>query len=303
LESSAQLLTFSPGLYAVDFLAPQSARTDSGLRLPCARIEPLPPAPGQDGRCYVSVMADGGWISQSDQPVFIRAVGNAPGAILTIYKPAGPMPAPEFRIRRLTPDAAAMAVSAPRAVPSAAADGEASLPLMQLVHIQKVGDVQAPAPEWAGNPGSARQVEGFAITSGGDLTSDDFEYQAILGEDWNTPWAKGGAFCGSRGMGLPLLGFRARLIGAAAEAYECRYWASFANKGVIGPVQNGAACEADRAFMEALRVVVRPREHALPKADAMAPQTNAPAPRPLASKPLAAKSLAKQPTKPTRGRK
>jgi hypothetical protein len=203
-------------------------------------------------------MAEGGWMSRADQPVFVRAVGVSAGAVLTIYKASGGMPTPEFRIRRISSD---MTAPGPGGGPGAAppADAEVSLPLGLLVHVQTVGDVKALAPEWAGRPGSGRQVEGFSIAPVGPLGADDFEYQAILGEEWNTPWSRAGAFCGSRGMGLPLLGFRVRLTGAASAQYECRYWGSFANQGLVGPLSDGAACEADRAFLEAMRVVITPR--------------------------------------------
>lgn len=278
LEATAQLLTFAPGLYAVDFIAPHSVSTNAGLHLPCARLEPVP-AGADGGQCFVSIMAASGWLSRNDQPTFIRAVGANAGVILTIYKATGQTAAPELRIRRVQPNATSFAASdsaTPPPVgkvdaPFAAVDG-AALPVAQLVHIQGLGDLQVAAPQWAGRPGSGRQMEGFAILPSMDLGPEDIEYQAILGENWNTPWVRGGAFCGSRNMGIALLGVRIRLVGAAAERFECRYWGCFVNTGVIGPRTEGESCDADRGVMEAVRVVISRRT---PRAsDADPPATN-----------------------------
>jgi hypothetical protein len=266
LEATAQLLNFAPGLYAVDFVAPHAVgATNAGLLLPCARLEPVPPG-ADGGQCFVSIMAENGWLSRGDQPTFIRVVGANAGVMLTIYKATGQTAAPELRIRRVMPTAAPFAAPdtaspppiAPVGAPARPDDG-AALPVTQLVHIHGLGDVQVPAPQWAGRPGSGRQMEGFAILPSAELTPDDMEYQAILGENWNTPWMRAGAFCGSRNMGIALLGVRIRLVGAAAERFECRYWGCFENTGVIGPRAEGEGCEAERGFMEALRIVITRR--------------------------------------------
>jgi hypothetical protein len=264
LEATVQLLTFAPGVYAVDFIAPRSAGTNAGLHLPCARLDPVPGGAG--GRCFVCIMAEGGWLSGNDQPTLIRAVGANAGVVLTIYKASGQTAAPELRIRRVPPNATNFAAPdvappppvAPVVAPAAADEG-AALAVTQTVHVQGLGDLQMTAPQWAGQPGSGRQMEGFAILPTGDLAPEDIEYQAILGENWNTPWVRGGAFCGSRNMGIALMGVRIRLVGAAAERFECRYWGSFMNIGVIGPRTEGEGCDADRAVLEALRVVITRR--------------------------------------------
>jgi len=211
-------------------------------------------------------MAESGWLSHNDQPTFIRAVGANAGVVLTIYKATGQTAAPELRIRRVQPNAtsfvapgaATAAPVAPVVTPLAANDAP-TLPVTQLVHLQGLGDVQVVAPQWAGRPGSGCQMEGFAILPSLGLAPEDIEYQAILGENWNTPWMRGGAFCGSRNTGIALLGVRIRLVGSAAERFECRYWGCFVNSGMIGPRTCGETCEAEHGAMEALRVVITRR--------------------------------------------
>jgi hypothetical protein len=146
-----------------------------------------------------------------------------------------------------------------QAVAHVATEPTAALPVIQLVHLQGLGDLQAAAPQWVGRPGSGRQMEGFAILPSLDLAPEDIEYQAILGEDWSTPWVRGAEFCGSRNMGIALLGVRIRLVGPAAQLFECRYWGCFVNAGVIGPRTEGEVCDADRRVMEAMRVVITRR--------------------------------------------
>jgi hypothetical protein len=101
-----------------------------------------------------------------------------------------------------------------------------------------------------------------------DIATADIEYQAVLGRGWLSPWVSGGEFCGSRGMALPVLGLRVRLRGAAAEAFDCTYAATFVDGAEIGPVAAGEACEAESlAPLESFQILLTPRGHA-----AMAPE-------------------------------
>ncbi len=257
LHATAQLLTFQPGLYSVDFATARSSPTDTGLRLPCVRLESIPPAPANPGRAFVSILAEGGWLSQGSEPSFVRVVGGRAGVMLTIYKAGLDMPAPELRIR-LLPE---IGRRAPPVAPAAQGPAPAAGNFIQMVHVQGRGDVRALAGEWIGQAGSGVPVEGFSLTpaegAGADDPARSLEYQAILGDQWNTPWMRAGQFCGSRGMALPILGVRVRLAGAAAEGHECQCWGSFVGSpNPRGPVRDGEACSADGAFLEALRVAV-----------------------------------------------
>ena len=285
LQATAQYLSFDPGLYAVDFSTPQSSGTDVGLRLPCLRLEPVPPSPLQKGRAFISVLAEGGWIWKGDEPTFVLVVGSQAGIVLTIYRASDGMAVPQVRIRNIGGQAVSpthpmgippakpgtAAAQPPRerppaatpAAPSAGAE-QASLavPLSHLVHVRGVGDVKTTGTDWTGTPGSGAPIEGFAIMPIGMIGPESIEYQAVLGHNWNTPWFSGGEFCGSRGLALELLGFRVRLTGDAAETYECSVWGSFVGKPEVGPVLNGDVCEADGAALEAMRVVISPKRDA-----------------------------------------
>ena len=95
-----------------------------------------------------------------------------------------------------------------RGVPSADAE--------VIAHVQRTGDVPAKIGEWIGRRGSQLWIEGFSLAPRNGVTPADIEYQAVLGRGWMSPWIEGGKFCGSRGMALPLLGFK-----AATERRRC----------------------------------------------------------------------------------
>ena len=77
----------------------------------------------------------------------------------------------------------------------------------------------------------------ISTLSESDLPTEAIEYQAALGLEWDTPWFHPDEFCGSRGMTLPLLGLRIRVLGDAAQTHAVRYWASF-----CGPRRTRAVC-------------------------------------------------------------
>jgi hypothetical protein len=200
---------------------------------------------------------------------------------MTIYRASDGSPPPEIRVRHVQTalhsgaeprvvvagdQPAGAPVPHPGVAPVAAnggADDVADLfPLKVLAHISRVGDLNGAGGLWVGRPGSGQSVEGFTITPGEGIASDDIEYQAILGNNWSTPWFHGDEFCGSRGLMLPLLGFRVRLLGEAAERYECAYSGHFLGGAVAGPVPGGEACEAGEAPLEALMVTIVPRRGA-----------------------------------------
>jgi hypothetical protein len=86
-----------------------------------------------------------------------------------------------------------------------------------------------------------------------------------------SPWIEGGKFCGSRGMALPLLGFKLRLRGDAAKTHECSYSATFVDGSSAGPVTAGETCEAESlSALEAFQVVIRRKAKAAAPAKAPA---------------------------------
>ncbi len=70
------------------------------------------------------------------------------------------------------------------------------------------------------------------------------------------PWIPGGALCGTRGRGLPLIGFAVRVAPQRADHFEVRYQGSFFAGGISELRQNGEPCRATIADdpLEAINV-------------------------------------------------
>jgi hypothetical protein len=125
-----------------------------------------------------------------------------------------------------------------------------------VVHIQTLGDLAGALQTWIGQKGSRLSVEGFGIAPP-MLPEADIEYRAVLGEDWLSPWVCGGTYCGSRGMGLSLLGMAIRLTGKSRRKFRCSYSATFVDGSTVGPVSNGAACVSKNlAALESIHVEI-----------------------------------------------
>jgi hypothetical protein len=171
----------------------------------------------------------------------IRVTGGPALVLVTIYQAPGSTAegAPNLQVLPLMGEAPAQAAGASPAPLPAPAKVDV------VAHIQTRGDVGAQFGEWLGKQGSGLWIEGFGITPPGGVALTDIEYQVVLGRGWMSPWVEGGQYCGSRGMALPILGLRIRLRGAAAEAFEIRYSASFVDGTTVGPVSGGEPCEAD----------------------------------------------------------
>jgi len=261
LDATAQFLSFEVGMYAVELFSGNQVRTSAGLPLPCARLDCLASGLVLKGRAVVSTTREGGWLSHGDMPALIRVVEGSAAVVLTIYKSAG-TESPELRIRFIRDDVLRTASDPLEgADPGQTSPSEAALPFRLLVHAQERGDIRVGVAEWGGVPGSGLLLEGFAIETAAEagLEPGELEYQAVLGEGWNTPWFTAGEFCGSRGLALPILGLRVRLTASAAEKYDCTIWGNFVGVGEVGPIASGDACEADGKPMDALRVAITPK--------------------------------------------
>ena len=291
LESNATFLTFEPGLYAIDFRSNSSSMSDVGLPLPCARLEAVL-SPSSPGRAFVSLTPDDGWLSRATTTAHVLVVGGRAGAVLTIYRPTDGMPMPEVYFRSmLAPETAQPPPSGP-AHPSKSASPVDLGPSL-MVHIEGQGDRTESNGDWVGDLHGDRSIEGFSLTAPPGLPPSALEYQGIMGEDWRTPWFEAGAYCGSRGLQLPMLGFRLRLVGDAAALFDCRASGYFARHGAVGPVGSGEDCSADTMPLTAMRVEIIAKA-AAPAAPA------APAAAKLAANPVTEPTKQPRPRRPSK---
>lgn len=272
LKVAGRLMTLDAGLYCIFHAAGSEAPT--GTDLPGVRISRAP-GPGGAG-VGIATFDDEGWLGAARNAALVRVPGAAGQILITIYHdPARMAETPRLQVVRLA-DAAAAGPAPAMAPPQAGAvppfpvapsstqpklepQGTKGLAGELTAHIQRRGDVAASLMDWMGTPGSRNWIEGFAIAPAHLITTEDIEYQAVLGRGWLSPWASGGQFCGSRGMALPILGLRVRLKPQAAGRYHCRVWASFTDGSRVGPVTDGGVAEAESAApLEAFRVEIVP---------------------------------------------
>ncbi len=263
LRASAHLMTLETGTFCLVNGSPRPADgVIFGVRV--SATDPFDP------NVAIAALRPDGWLAGDGDSALIR-VGRGPAQILiTIYQPAGATDgAPKLRVLRLSdaaPPAEAVPASAPEAVAPLAA-GAARRPVMVLTeahdiiaHVQRAGDVGHAFGDWIGTPGSKAAIEGFSITAPDDLAPGDLSYQAVLGRGWMSPWSESGQFCGSRGMALPILGFRIKLTEAAAKRYDLRLSATFVDGTRLEDVGSDESCETPAlAALEAMRIELAPK--------------------------------------------
>jgi hypothetical protein len=251
LRVSAHVMTLDRGLFCLYPADGSGSKLIDGLPNVC-----VTPTPGSSPDALkIATFRNDGWLDGGAVLVWVMAPRGR--IVVTIYQDASQAAAPpRIQVLRLQnendlPDVAV--------VPSHVGKGKQTASREVVAHIQEAGDVAGDIGAWIGERGSKQWIEGFGI-SPDQLAADELEYQVLLGRDWYSPWVKGGEFCGSRGMALPLLGFRVRLIGNSAAEFEVNYSATFVDGTACGPVSGGALCEAPtRAQLEAFRLTIRPR--------------------------------------------
>jgi hypothetical protein len=254
LRVSANLMTLDAGLFCV-FQAPGSAPADPATGLPGVRVSLAPGTGSRPDAVSISTFRPDGWLDGTGALVRVK---EGPAQILvTIYQGGRQSAdtAPRLQVLRLNGDVAPP-VPQPAVAPPAPPE-ETDI----IAHVQRTGDVGCKIGDWIGTRGSQLWMEGFGVAPNPGIDAEDIEYQGVLGRGWLSPWVQGGKFCGSRGMALPLLGFKLRLKGNAAKAYTCSYSATFIDGSVVGPVPAGESCEAESlAALEAFQIELRPRD-------------------------------------------
>ena len=254
LRVSGNLMTLDSGLFCV-FQVPGSPVPDPATGLPGVRVSLAPGMAGRPDAVSISTFRPDGWLDGTG--ALVRVKEGTAQILVTIYQSGQQTAeaAPRLQVMRLNGGSTAATAPQPSAPAVPAEEPEV------LAHVQRTGDVGGAIGEWIGVRGSRLWMEGFGLAPRHAVDPEDIEYQGVLGRGWLSPWVEGGKFCGSRGMALPLLGFKLRLKGNAAKAYTCSYSATFVDGSAVGPVPAGDACEAESlAAMEAFQIELRPRE-------------------------------------------
>jgi hypothetical protein len=244
LKVTGHLMALPAGLFCIVNEASAAGEKPNGL--PGVRISP---PPNDSADVEIAGFRPDGWLKANGDAALVRVHRGPVQILVTIYQlPDEVDSAPKLQVRQLIG-----AVETPL--------GQAATPekMDVLAHIQTRGDVRAKFGDWLGEAGNGHWIEGFAISAPAGMAAADLSYQAVLGRGWLSPWVEGGQYCGSRGMALPLLGFRVRLQGAAAEHYELSCSASFVDGTRTGPVGSDETCEGEKlAPLESLLITLSP---------------------------------------------
>jgi hypothetical protein len=252
LKVSGHLMALPAGLFCI-VNEPAASQQPNGL--PGVRIS-LPPQGDQN--IEISTFRPDGWLNAAGDAALVR-VHRGPAQVLVTFYQNGNQPesAPKLQVRQLI--GVSEAAPGPQPAP-AMAPPPAPVPMDIMAHIQTRGDVGVKFGTRLGETGSQNWIEGFAIAAPPEIKAGDLSYQAVLGRGWLSPWVEAGEYCGSRGMALPLLGYRVRLTGEAAAAYDITCAASFIDGTAAGPVGSDETCEGENlAPLESILITLTPK--------------------------------------------
>lgn len=249
ISASVKVLPLSAGLYmaSVSTGAPRGAAP--GLRLPALHVGTVPGTPPGRVELVPSTPTNGPWVSAPGDLLVVRV--QAPGAalVLTSMRVDG---GSELAVKFEKLDGASRPVSPPSASKTPTAPAPAlerrgpadGLRLQVGAHIRGRGDMAFVDTLWAGKLGKGYWLESFSIKPLEALTSRDIEYKGLTASGFESPWISDGAFCGTRGMAIPLIGFAIRPKGSAAQGYDVEYSGQFQSGVVVGPLRNGTPCRS-----------------------------------------------------------
>jgi len=130
-----------------------------------------------------------------------------------------------------------------------------------LLHIMGLGDRRYVEAGWAGNPGSRRQIEALSIRPREELPASAVEFRVFAQEGRATAWVSNGNYAGTRGRGLPLIGFAVRPAEDQRDQLEITYEGAFFEGGIVGPKRDGEMCVSPVTDdpLEAVRVTITER--------------------------------------------
>lgn len=265
LTASVQAVVLPKGLYAfsVKSADPERVAELGGLMLPAMHVGLGPNMPPH-GIEFLSGRDDGAaWLYAAGDMLVAKIVDAPVTLFLTSVRRAGAEPL-DVEIARLdghTEPPAQPAPGAPRPETAAAPPAEIAparratppqsgdtVRLQISAHISNRGDVVFIETDWVGRLGHGMSIEAFSVMPLDHLAATDLEYKGLTGAGFETPWISNGEPCGTRGMGIPLVGFAVRLKPeAAALGYGCIYRGYFRSGMISEPVRDGELCRSETA--------------------------------------------------------
>jgi hypothetical protein len=237
LAANAALLWLDQGLYALEIdKIPCRAGEVSGLPVPLVQIT-VPPS---GGRPHVEILDSSrgvAWFGQDGGTLILKAPPKGGQVCVTAYGlPGQAVRAPHLEVHRIDGRRSNGTGS------SGLIDGPEEVRTEVLLHIERMGDRQFPGKGWVGNCVKKLRIEAFSIRPTEVLAARDVEFKALGPKGRQTPWVTDAKLCGTRGQGLPLIGFAVRLAPHVADQFDVVYQGAFFESGVVGPFRNGELC-------------------------------------------------------------
>jgi GT2 family glycosyltransferase/glycosyltransferase involved in cell wall biosynthesis len=257
VSSSVQVLTLPEGLYAFSVREGAVGAANEGeLNLPALQVAA---APSTTRRGQINILAapsmTSPWLTRVGDAIVAQITGGPCQVLLTSLATETTAPL-DIEVRRLDQRQTAASPPPEAAQPTRIVDGSnragfgapipepAAVRLQVLTHIQNRGDVPFVGSAWAGYIGQSLWVEAFALAALDTLGADAIEYKARTAGGFETPWLSGGVWCGTRGMGVPLVEFAIRMSPEASARFECEYSGAFFSGNMIGPLRDGQPCRS-----------------------------------------------------------
>ncbi len=271
--TTVRMLRVDEGLYALRIGAIAGNPTEiAGMVLPVAQVSAPFSEDGNGVEIIASFPRKGPWLDKAGGTVILRSPTGGGLVIVTVYGGSEQTSELSLDLQRLDGQRdgvaeAGQTVAQPTAGSAPAAAEARDVPTEILLHIERAGDRLFPGRGWVGALGRRMRIEAFSIRPLERLVPADIEMKGFLPNGGETPWIPGGVLCGTRGRGLPLIGFAVRVAPQRAERFEVTYQGSFFAGGISQVHQNGAPCRAATADdpLEAINVrlierIVEPEE-------------------------------------------
>ena len=259
--TAVKLLRIDEGLYALRLSElPGSSAAIAGMAVPAAHVSAPFAGDGNGVEIVASFPEQGPWVRKPGGTLVLRAARAGGYVIVTVYGGAPAQQEITYDLKRLDGpfDASTQAAVSRGAGP---ADEVREVPTEIMLHIERAGDRLFPGRGWVGALGRRMRIEAYSIRPTAQLSPGDIEMKAFLPNGGETPWIPGGILCGTRGRGLPLIGFAVRMAPQKADRFEVSYQGSFFASGISETQRNGAPCRARVADdpLEAVNVRITER--------------------------------------------
>ena len=242
--ASVNFLPLTRGLFLFSVRSTQPGQRiqdQGGITLPAMQVAAAPGAPAGQIEFMMGPQTQNGWLSEPNDQIVARVTDASAMILLTSVMIPGMTPL-EIEVQRLGP------AEEPAVFPAQNTPARTSLPQLQTqqsiqlevtAHVQNHGDMTFGGSQWAGLVGQGLWIESFAIAPLEDISADMIEYKAVTSTGVETPWVNGGQSCGTRGIGVPIVGFalRAKPLSGGHQLI-CEYGATLLSGATIGPVRN-----------------------------------------------------------------